>query len=368
MVLMALDHVRDFFSQSAFTLDPTDLTRTNTALFLTRWVTHFCAPVFVFLAGTAAYLSESRGKSKRELSRFLLTRGLFLIVLDPTFIRYSWFWNFLAPFTYGQVIWVLGWSMVVLAGLIHLPRPVIALFGVAMIVGHNFLDAIKPEDLGAWGVLWNVLHVQGPIGPVPGFQFIVIYPLIPWVGVMAVGYAFGELLQGEAVIRRRRLLALGLTLTLTFVVLRAINVYGDPNPWSTQPEALFTILSFINCAKYPPSLCYLLMTLGPAITALAVLDRPLGAVGRMLAVFGRVPMFFYLIHTPFIHTLAAVTALGRYGPQALNLDPFNPPAEYGYSLPIVYLVWASIVMALYFPCRWYAGVKQRRRDWWLSYL
>lgn len=368
MVLMALDHVRDFFSDTAFRFDPTDLTRTTPALFFTRWVTHFCAPVFVFLAGTAAHLSESRGKTKRELSRFLLTRGLFLIILDPTFIRYSWFWNFQARFTYGQVIWVLGWSMVIMAGLIHLPRWAIALFGTAMIAGHNLLDAINPEHLGSWSMLWYFLHVRGVIEPVSGFQFWVIYPLIPWVGVMAAGYAFGGLLQGNAAKRRRRILALGLAVTTAFVGLRWVNAYGDPHPWAPQKSAVFTVFSFLNCEKYPPSLLFLAMTLGPAIAALAVFERPLGVLGRVLVIFGRVPMFFYLIHAPFAHMLAALAALGRYGPQAWNVDPFNPPADYGYSVPIVYLVWAGVVMLLYLPCRWYAGVKQRRRDWWLSYL
>ena len=368
MVLMALDHVRDFFSNSAFTLDPSDLSRTTPALFATRWVTHFCAPVFVFLAGTAAFLSETRGKTKRSLSKFLLTRGLFLVILDPTVIRHSWIWDANWQFTFGQVIWAIGWSMIALAGLIHLPRWAVAAFGIGMVVSHNLLDGITPEQLGAWGGLWKLLHVQAPVEPLPGVTFFVAYPLIPWIGVMAAGYAFGGMLQGDAGQRRRRLLTLGLAMTVFFVVLRAINLYGDPSPWSSQKDAMFTFLSFINCTKYPPSLSYLLMTLGPAITAMAIFDRSLGAVGGVLVIFGRVPMFFYLIHAPFAHVLAAVAALSRYGPQAWNIDAFNPPADYGYSLPIVYLVWAGIVLVLYVPCRWYAGVKQRRHDWWLSYL
>jgi len=368
MVLMALDHVRDFFSNTGFTFDPTDLTQTNTALFLTRWVTHFCAPVFVFLAGTASFLSATRGKSKGELSRFLLTRGLFLVILDPTVIRNTWFWDGNWKFTFGQVIWAIGWSMIALAALIRLPRWAVAAFGVGMIASHNLLDPITPEQLGIWGGLWKVLHVHAPVEPLPGVTFFAAYPLIPWIGVMAAGYAFGGLVQGDGATRRRRLLTLGLTMTVAFIVLRAINGYGDPHPWSSQKDATFTVLSFLNCTKYPPSLSFLLMTLGPAITAMALFDRPLGAFARVFVVFGRVPMFFYLIHAPLAHLLAAVAAIGQYGPHAWNIDTFDPPTGYGYSLPIVYLVWAGVAIALYFPCRWYAGVKQRRRDWWLSYL
>jgi uncharacterized membrane protein len=368
MVLMALDHVRDFFSDTVFQFDPTDLTQTTPALFFTRWVTHFCAPVFVFVAGTGAYLSASRGKTKGELSRFLITRGVFLILLDPIVIRHSWFWDFNWRFTFGQVIWAIGWSMVVLAGLIHLPRWFGAAFGVAMIAGHNLLDGIKPEQLGAWGMLWQVLHVQGFTEPLVGFQFLVIYPLIPWIGVMAAGYAFGGMLHHDSAKRRRRMFVLGLGLTAAFIVLRAIDGYGDARAWSHQKDGLFTFLSFLNCEKYPPSLDFLLMTLGPAIAALGLLERPLGVVGRRLVVFGRVPMFYYLIHVPFVHLLAVPPALARYGSGVWNISPVNPPADYGYSLPVVYVVWASVVVTLYFPCRWYAGVKQRRRDWWLSYL
>jgi uncharacterized membrane protein len=237
-----------------------------------------------------------------------------------------------------------------------------------MIATHNLLDGITPEQLGAWGGLWKVLHVQALTEPFPGMKVLVAYPLIPWIGVMAAGYAFGGLLQGDAAQRRRRLLTLGLTTMLVFIVLRTINVYGDPRPWSSQKDAMFTFFSFINCSKYPPSLSFLLMTLGPAIIAMALFDRPLGAVGRVFVVFGRVPMFFYLIHAPFVHVLAAVAAFGRHGPRAWNIDAFSVPADYGYPLPVVYLVWAGVVITLYLPCRWYAGVKQRRRDWWLSYL
>ncbi len=380
MVVMALDHARDFFSDTALKFDPTDLTQTTPALFLTRWVTHFCAPVFVFLAGTSAHLWQARGRTKAELSRFLLTRGLFLVILDPTVIRFSWFWDANWRFTFGQVIWAIGWSMIVLAGLIHLPRWFAAVFAVGMIAAHNLLDGILPPKDVAWGMAWRVLHVRDFIEPWVGFQFWVMYPLIPWMGVLAAGYAFGPMLapQNGAMrgappsftrrSRRRRILAVGILMCVAFVVLRWTNGYGDPRPWEPQRNALFTVFSMLNCEKYPPSLLFLLMTLGPAIVALAVFDRPLGPVGRWFAVFGRVPMFFYLIHAPLIHLLSGLAMFPRYGTNSFVFDPMNPPADYGFSLPVVYAVWIGIVIGLYFPCRWYAGVKQRRRDWWLSYL
>jgi len=380
MVVMALDHARDFFSDTAFKFDPADLTQTTPALFFTRWVTHFCAPVFVFLAGTSAHLWQSRGRTKAELSRFLLTRGLFLVILDPTFIRFSWFWDANWRFTFGQVIWAIGWSMIVLAGLIHLPRWFVGVFAVGMIAAHNLLDGYSPPKDTAWGMAWRVLHVRNLIEPWEGFRFWVMYPLIPWVGVLAAGYALGPMLAPQNGATRgdltsfagqsnsRRMLAVGILLCVAFVVLRWTNVYGDPRPWEPQKNALFSLFSFLNCEKYPPSLLFLLMTLGPAIAALVAFDRPLGPIGRWFAVFGRVPMFYYLIHAPIIHLLSGLAIFPRYGVNSFVFDPMNPPADYGFSLPVVYAVWIGVVIGLYFPCRWYAGLKQRRRDWWLSYL
>lgn len=366
MVLMALDHVRDFFSEVRF--DPADLSQTTVALFFTRWVTHFCAPVFVFVAGTGAYLAASRGKTKRELSRFLITRGLWLVILEPTVIRFGWAFDLNFGSFFLGVIWAIGWSMIALAGLIYLPRWVVALVGVGMIATHNLLDGITPEQLGVWEGLWKVLHLQAIVEPMPSHQLFVMYPLIPWIGVLATGYAFGGMLQGDAAQRRRRLMTVGLTITILFVVLRAINMYGDPSPWSSQKDAMFTFLSFLNCSKYPPSLSYLLMTLGPAIAAMALFDRPMGTIGRILTVFGRVPMFYYVLHLYFIHLLAMVVAFATYGREASKISMMSIPEDYGYRLPTVYLVWIGVVTALYFPCQWFAGVKQRRRDWWLSYL
>jgi uncharacterized membrane protein len=373
MVVMALDHVRDFFHNSGFyfEFDPTDLSRTYASLFAIRWVTHFCAPVFVFLAGTGAFLSASRGRSTSELSKFLLKRGLWLVLLELTFLRVAWFFDFLLLAQPVQVIWCLGWSMVALSALIYLPLWAITTFGVAMIGVHNLFDGVQAQNLGSLGWLWKIFH-EGGLMATPYAGMYVAYPLIPWIGVMAAGYGFGRILLLDRRERRKRLLALGGALIVMFIILRAVNLYGDPTPWSDQKSGLFTFFSFINTYKYPPSLLFLLMTLGPAIAALALFDRDWGSFARPLIVFGRVPLFFYLLHIPFIHALAVLFAYVRYGRATWlfmlpELQPLPIPKDYGYNLPVVYAVWIAVILALYPVCRWYAGVK-RRRDAWLSYL
>jgi len=378
MVIMALDHVRDFFHVYAKTFDPLDPSKTWTGLFFTRWITHFCAPTFVFLAGTGAFLSTRRGKTKKELSWFLLTRGLWLILLELTLVRLGWFFNFDYHFVFVQVIWAIGWGMIVLAGLVFLPTRFIAAFGLALIFLHNALDGLQAKDFGAWRWLWVVLHETNITMPQPGFLFLVAYPLVPWVGVMAAGYAFGEILTLERERRRRLLFGIGLTAVALFVALRAINVYGDPLRWATQERGpWFTFLSFLNTQKYPPSLLFLLMTLGPSIIALALFDRERepGALLRPFVTFGRVPLFYYLLHVPLMHVVAVVFAYVKYGRAEwlfLNWPPPNQPQlepeGYGYNLWVVYAVWLGVVAALYPLCRWFATVKARRRDAWLSYL
>jgi uncharacterized membrane protein len=369
MVLMALDHVRDFFTELRF--NPTDLSQTNAVLFFTRWVTHFCAPTFVFLAGTGAFLYGSRGRSRNELAGFLVTRGLWLVVLEFTVIRLGWSFDLsYASLLWVQVIWVIGVSMVVLAGLVYLPLPAIAAFGLVMIATHNLFDGVTPQSLGGWGPLWMVLHVQGPVALPGGGTLFVAYPLIPWIGVMAAGYAFGSLLLRPTEKRRRLLLCLGLALTGAFVVLRALNVYGDPFPWSPQRTGVLTVLSFLNTTKYPPSLAFLLMTLGPAIASLTWFERLSGPAARFLIVFGRVPLFYYVLHIFVIHAAALALGVMAGFPPAAFLRPifFNPVPGWGYGLPAIYAIWAAIVLALYPACRWYAGLKARRHDAWLSYL
>src|SRR5215211_4645944 len=384
MIVMMLDHTRDFVHNAAREFDPTDLSRTNIALFFTRWITHFCAPTFVFLAGTGAYLQFARGKSKTELSRFLVTRGLWLIVLELTLVRlgisFSFDYRFLA---FLQVIWVIGVSMVVLAALIHLPLKVIAGFGLLMIALHNLLDGLRVTSWRGPGTpvpgfgakLWILLHQAFEGFPVPGSSgpvAFVIYPLVPWIGVMAAGYAFGALYKWDAQRRRRWLLIIGGSATAVFVILRAINIYGDPFKWSQQKSALFTALSFVNTSKYPPSLLFLLMTLGPAILALAWFEAEPsgGGLRKFFVTFGRVPLFFYLLQWFTAHIISILLHLAFGKPVGwLFQSPVElftgPPRGTGFNLGVVYLAWIIGVLLLYPLCKWFAGVKQRRKDWWL---
>jgi uncharacterized membrane protein len=369
MILMALDHTRGFFSNATF--DPLNLAQTNPALFLTRWITHYCAPVFVFLAGTGAFLSTTRGKTKSELSWFLVTRGLWLVILELTVIKWTgWAFNFDLHSYGAAVIWAIGWSMVVLAGLVFLPVRFIALFGIVMIAVHNLFDYVRPADWGSFRWLWVILH-QGREGIefLPRYTLGIGYPLIPWIGVMAAGYAFGTILLRESNQRRKLIFGLGIALTLLFVLLRVSNVYGNPSPWSQQKTPLFTLFSILHCEKYPPSLLYLLMTLGPALIVLSILDRGVPRLFQPVLVFGRVPLFYYLLHLPLIHGLAVVFAYARHGhAHGLYGTPGPRPDGYGYSLPLVYLIWIAVIVILYPVCRWFADLKRCRRDAWLSYF
>ena len=354
MVVMALDHVRDYFTRAAHLFDPTDLTRTTAPLFVTRWITHFCAPTFIFLAGTSAFLYGSRpGQTRPELARFLLTRGLWLVFIEMTVVRLAWQFNLDYNYLNIQVIWAIGWSMVALAGLVLLPTGLVGLVSVVMIASHNLLDGMGAGPLatapGVWAHaslrdwLWSILHVRNwPVG----------YPLIPWIGVMAAGYVFGPVLRHEAHRRRRELLWLGTALVAGFILLRALNVYGDSHPWSVQPMGLFTVLSFLNTTKYPHSLLFLLMTLGPAILSLVLFERLRGPVGRFFIVYGRVPFLFYVAHLYLIHALVLLVA-GLRGDDVHGYLTFwrYLPESWGYSLAVAYGVWAFVVLALYPLCR-----------------
>ncbi|HET8763130.1 MAG TPA: heparan-alpha-glucosaminide N-acetyltransferase domain-containing protein [Gemmatimonadales bacterium] len=372
MILMALDHVRDFFG--ALGANPTDLATTTPGLFLTRWITHICAPVFFLLTGTGAWFSGRR-RSRNGLARFLVTRGLWLILLELTVMRFLLQFNFDYKVTIITVLWALGWSMIVLAGLIYLPTWLIAVTGSVMIAGHNLLDGVQASSFGALAPLWNVLHGPGFLVNSPEHVVLVSYALIPWVGVTALGYVLGQLYHWEAERRRRWLLGLGLALTAAFVLLRFMNVYGDPVPWSAQKSPVFTVLSFMNANKYPPSLLFLLMTLGPALLLLRLFDDGVPAWLRPALVYGKVPLFYFILHFMLIHLLAVAAAWIRFGDvsglfQSPSLDrfPFSAPPGWPASLPVIYLIWAGVVIALYPVCRWYAGVKARRGDWWVSYL
>jgi uncharacterized membrane protein len=373
MVLMALDHTRDFFSNARF--NPLDLSRTDTGLFFTRWVTHFCAPVFVFLAGTGAFLFLQRGgKTKGQLAWFLFSRGLWLVVLEFTLVHLGWLFRFDFHLLLGQVIWAIGWSMVLLAGMVYLPWWAVGLLGITLIAGHNALDGFSGDSLGSFRWIWTVLFSVGPVEVGPGVRLFVAYPVLPWLGVMAAGYGIGAVYLLDAPRRRPWLVGLGVVITSLFVVLRTINEYGDPQRWVYQPSDWYTVLSFLNCTKYPPSLLFVLMTLGPAILLLAWFDRGVGPLGRPLVIFGRVPLFFYLLHVPVIHLAALTFAFAKYGdPNFLLQHPLirnrgSLPEDYGYGLPAVYLVWIGVVLVLYPACWWFARVKSRYRSAWLSYL
>lgn len=374
MVIMALDHSRDFFGAASRLGDPELLPDPGLALFLTRWITHFCAPAFVFLAGTSAFLSLGRGRTTADLRRFLLTRGLWLVLLEYTVVGWAWSFSPTLHFAAVQVIWALGVSMVVLAGLVHLPAGTVAALGLVMIAGHNLFDGVAPESLGRFADVWRLLHVQGLLGgadaaAAPRWLTVYVrYPLVPWIGVMAAGYGFGPLMRGAADVRQRRLLRLGLAFTALFVVLRLLNVYGDPRPWAVHPRASDTLIAFLNTQKYPPSLLYLLMTLGPTLVLLALAERWRGRLAGVFVTFGRVPLAYYVVHVALIHALVFPAALLRYGPGILARASSGAPADWGFGLPVVYAVWLGVVLLLYPACRWFAGVKARRRDWWLSYL
>jgi uncharacterized membrane protein len=380
IVVMALDHVRDFFYAGSLLHSPTDLAAATPAEFLTRWVTNFCAPAFVLLAGVGAFLWAEHGRSRRELSWFLLTRGLWLVVVELTLVRdLGWYFNFDYRDTPGQVIWAIGWSMVALAGLVWLPRGVLAAVAVVIIAGHNLLDDVKPEAFGRLGWLWAILHAGGKLEVLPGRVFRPVYPLLPWIGVLAAGYVLGPWMSPHYLHRRRFFLRTGLALCLAFVALRALNVYGDPAPWSVRQNTLYTAFSFINCEKYPPSLLFLLMTLGPTFLLLALFEYREGRGDRAtkeagpLVTLGRVPFFFYVVHLTVIHGLAVLLSLLRYGAAGWLFvsPPWDPdvyPEGYGYSLPVVYAIYGLVLLILWPACRWYAAFKRSHRCWWLSYL
>ena len=379
MVIMALDHTRDFLT--SVRTPPEDLAHTYGALFFTRFITHYCAPVFAFLAGTGAFLSTRRGKSITQLSWFFLSRGLWLVLLELTIVDFAWGF---APWAHGGVIWILGWSMVAMALIVRLPLRWVAALGLGMIATHNLLDSVNPSSFGSFYWLWMLLHSPGRIPITPHFFFSVRYVLIPWVGVMGAGFAFGSLLSRPD--RRMWILTVGISSTVLFFVLRGINLYGNgiaglsfgyprsAGPWSIQPTFSLTLISFFNTLKYPPSLDYLLMTLGPSLILLGLLDGAKAEHGlsRILLVFGRVPLFYYVLHLYLVHLIAIVVALAFHQPVwhgTVIADFAQRPNGYGHGLPFVYAMWIIAVAILYVPCRWFMEFRSRHRDWgWLSYL
>lgn len=361
MILMALDHTRDYFFNQA-SIDPADMAHTVPALFFTRWVTHFCAPVFVLLAGTGAFLYGR--KSPQDLSKFLLLRGAWMIILELTIVRFGWAFNLDYAQSVAQVIWAIGWAMIALAAFVRLPARTIGIIGTAIIALHNLLDTIASQSFGAASWLWKLLHEGGATGQ-SDFELWALYPIIPWPGVMMLGYALGDTYTWEATQRRRFFLRLGTAAVMLFVVIRAINIYGDPQPWAVQSNPVFTVMSFLNCTKYPPSLDYLLMTLGPALIVLGFSDKITAASSRIahiVTTYGRVPLMYYIVHIYLIHITAIIVcaAQGFEVGWLFGNDWFmRHPEGYGLGLPGVYGMWILIVASLYYFCRKYAEFKCR---------
>jgi uncharacterized membrane protein len=379
MIIMALDHVRDFLHRAAMTSSPTDLRVTTPLLFMTRWVTHLCAPVFILTAGLAAHFYWQRGgRTRAQLSWFLATRGLWLIVLELTVMQLAYNFDVSAAYPiFLLVLWVLGACMIALAALVWLPPAALLTFSVSLIVLHNLLDGVSAGWFGPAAPLYHLLHQVGAF-PFAGRVFIAAYPLVPWVAVMALGFCLGPLFARDDCSRSRWLIAIGAVITMAFVVVRGANIYGDPVPWSPQPSSAFTLLSFLNATKYPPSLVFLLMTLGPALIVLGLFERASIARRHPLIVFGRVPLFYFVLHFFAAHAAALALARFTYGSTAWSFifqpvpsmgGPRNAfPPNFGYDLWVTYLAWVVIVAALYPACAWFARVKERKRSWWLSYV
>lgn len=380
MVVMALDHVRDFIHRGAMSALPTDLATTTPLLFATRWITHFCAPTFALTAGIGAFLWWRRGRSRYQLSWFLVSRGLWLMLLELIVMRLAYYfsWSLQSPILL-LVLWALGLSMIVLALLVWLPRSCLAPLAVAVLLLHPLLDAIPAASFGPGAGLWTVIHEVG-VFQVMGATVVSPYPLVPWVAIMLLGFSLGPMIE-QGRLSPRWFAGVGLAALVAFAVLRAINQYGDPAPWSPQSSTVYSVMSFLNVTKYPASTDFVLLTLGLIFLLAAFLSRapgpPTGLRGP-IAVLGRVPLFYYLLHFFLAHLIATALALATYGWRAWAFV-FKPypslggareafPADFGYDLPVVYAVWVAVVAICYPACLWYARVKARRRDWWLSYL
>jgi len=373
MIVMALDHIRDFFHYDAFVHNPLDLLNSPADLFLTRWITHFCAPTFIFLTGVSAYLYGLK-HTKNESSRFLLTRGLWLIFLEVTVIAFGWFFSWRFDNLTLMVIWAIGISMVFLSLMSRLPYMVILITGLAIVFLHNFTDNIHFTDGSITNDIWMILHVQGEIRFTEHFGAFIFYPILPYLGLICVGYAFGRLFSPETEPEKRKssLLWIGVSCIVLFIIVRYINIYGDPHPWEHQVAARYTVLSFINCNKYPVSLLFSLMVLGPSILFLYFFDRvppkaPAVAHGvqnwitTIFTTIGKVPMFYYILHLYLIHTIAFLTE------QPSHTSPMGLTGR--FHLWTVYLIWFGVVIVLYLPCKWYGKYKSAHPEkWWLSYL
>ena len=371
MIIMALDHVRDFFHLGAMSSDPTDPATTTPILFFTRWITHFCAPIFVFLAGTSAFLTGTK-RNKKEMSVFLLKRGLWLMLVDLIIFNFLFTFDPFYHAIFVQVLWVTGLSMIILSVCIYLPLNVLFILGLGMVAGHNLLDTFNAQANSQPSIWWAFLHQQNFVQFAPGHFYGVFYPLIPWPGIMLLGYCLGSLyVKGfDPVLRRKNLLGFGIAAIVVFFVLRFINVYGDLRPWTIQKDTVATILSYFNVTKYPPSLLYCCMTIGPGLLMLAWLEKIKAGWTNIAVIYGRVPMFYYLVHFFVIHTLCMILffATGRNISEAASGMMAFHPNDFGFSLGIVYLIWVLLVAGLYPICKKYSIYKATHDKWWLTYL
>jgi uncharacterized membrane protein len=375
MVIMALDHVRDFFHQDAMLHDPLDLATTTPWLFFTRWITHFCAPVFVFLAGISAYLSGLR-KSRGAFSAFLVTRGLWLVLIEFAVIGLGWTFDIFYHVLVFQVIWAIGISMILLGLLAWLPYRLLLALGLIILCGHNLLDPLEAARNGQVGFWWDLLH-HGGFATYPyaeGHAVLIIYPFLPWTGLMLTGYCAGRLFEPRvsAASRKKTLLMAGSGLLVLFMLLRSTGLYGDPSPWIPQQDFIRSLLSFVNVSKYPPSLQYVCLTIGPGLILLAFTEQVKNGFTKAVSVFGRVPFFYYILHVYLIHVLVVITFFLSGFSTADIVSGQSPflfrPPQMGFSLGIVYLLWLFVLLLLYPLCRWYDRYKQKHRSWWTSYV
>lgn len=374
MLIMAIDHARDFFHITAMTDDPLNLVTTTPALYFTRWITHFCAPAFVFLSGTSAFLAGQR-KTKKELSSFLIKRGVWLIFIELAVMSLLFSFNPLYNVFFLQVIWVIGWSMVFLGLMVRTSIKLIIAIGFILFFGHNILDYVQLPKEGAAHVLWSIFFTAfGTLFQYGESRFVFdLYAILPWTGVLFLGYGFGTLYQQpDAVKRRKKILSIGFATVILFIFLRTINLYGDPSHWSQQKSGFYTFLSFINTSKYPPSLLYLCMTIGPSIIVLSLIETAQNKFTNVLSMYGRVPFFYYVLHFFLIHVICVVLffATGHTAKDIIDTNtPFLfRPQQFGFILSIVYGLWLLVILILYKPCKWFDDYRKNHRQWWLSYL
>lgn len=373
MIIMAIDHSRDFLHFAAWSDNPLNLATTTPLLFFTRWITHFCAPVFVFLSGSSIYFQSLR-KTKKELSLFLLKRGLWLIFVEVAIINLAFSFDFSYSIIGLQVIWAIGICMIILAAVIWMPFPVILATGLLIVLAHNSLDFYEATHKGNYDFLYSLLHYSGTYAIDQTHSLLILYPFLPWTGLMIIGYCFGKLfMQHEGAARKQMLLRLGMVLLAAFIALRAVNIYGNPEKWGLQKNAVYTVLSFIDVHKYPPSLLYMLLTISVGVLFLALAEGATNRLSKIITIYGRVPFLYYVLHFFLLHAIAAVLffATGHSAADMKNISSDLPvyvlPGK-GYSLLVVYAVWLFTVIMLYPVCKWFSNYKQTHRQWWLSYL